>query len=197
MKVVGLTGGVGMGKSAAAQLIRSRGIPVIDTDELAREVVEPGQPALAEVRRIFGADVVGPDGSLRRDVLARRVFADPEVRRQLEAILHPRIRQLWRARVQFWAAEGRRLAVVVIPLLFETDAQHELDAVICVACSARTQHQRLLVRGWPPEHIEQRIRAQWPVEKKMAAADYVIWTEADLDLHEAQLERIISRIAIK
>jgi dephospho-CoA kinase len=193
MKVVGLTGGVGMGKSAAAQLLRARAIPVVDTDDLAREVVKPGQPALVEVGGFFGADIIGPDGSLRREVLARRVFADPEARCQLEAILHPPIRRLWRAQVQSWAAEGKPLAVVVIPLLFETDAQRELDAIICVACSARTQRQRLLARGWPPEQIEQRIQAQWPVEKKMAAANYVIWTEAGLDVHEAQLERILSQ----
>jgi dephospho-CoA kinase len=193
MRVFGLTGGVGMGKSACAQLLCSRGIPTIDTDDLAREVVEPGQPALAEVQRLFGPRVVGADGCLRRDALARRVFAEPEARRQLEAILHPRIRQLWRARTQAWAAEGRPLAVVVIPLLFETDAQSELDATVCVACSAGTQFQRLLARGWLPKQIEQRISSQWPIESKMAAANFVIWTEGGLDLLATQLDRIIAR----
>ena len=84
--------------------------------------------------------------------------------------------------------------VVVIPLLFETNAQNELDATICVACSAATQRQRLLARGWSPEQIEQRNRAQWPVEQKIAQADYVIWTEAGLDLHAAQLDRILRRL---
>ena len=192
MKVVGLTGGVGMGKSTAAQLLRSRGAAVVDTDDLARQVVEPGQPALAEVREAFGAEIVGPDGRLRRDELARRVFADPAARRRLEGILHPPIRALWRAQVQNWRTEGRPLAVVVIPLLFETKAEAELDASICVACSAATQHQRLLARGWSPEHIEQRLQAQWPVETKMACADYVVWTEAGLDVHAMQIERILA-----
>jgi dephospho-CoA kinase len=84
------------------------------------------------------------------------------------------------------------LAVVVIPLLFETKAEAELDATICVACSASTQHQRLLARGWSPEHIEQRLQAQWPVETKMACADYVVWTEAGLDVHAMQIERILA-----
>jgi dephospho-CoA kinase len=79
----------------------------------------------------------------------------------------------------------------VIPLLFETKAEAELDATICVACSAATQHQRLLARGWSPEHIEQRLQAQWPVETKMVHADYVVWTEAALDVHAAQIERIL------
>ena len=192
MKVFGLTGGVGMGKSASAQLLRSRGVLVVDTDDLARQVVEPGQPALAEVQATFGPEIVGPAGQLRRDELARRVFADPAARKRLEDILHPRIRALWRAQVENWRADGHPLAVVVIPLLFETSAEAELDATICVACTPATQHQRLLARGWSPQEIEQRLRAQWPVGVKMARADYLVWTEASLGVHEAQLERILN-----
>lgn len=191
MKAVGLTGGVGMGKSTSAQLFRERGIRVVDTDDLARQVVEPGQPALAEVQKVFGAGIVGPDGRLQRDKLARLVFADPTARARLEQILHPPIRALWRAQVETWRAEGCPLAVVVIPLLFETGAEAELDATICVACSAATQRQRLRARGWPYEQIEQRVQAQWPTEQKMARADYLIWTEAGLDVHAAQIERLL------
>jgi len=191
MKVIGLTGGIGMGKSASAQLLRARGVPVVDTDDLARRVVEPGQPALAEIVAEFGPQVTGPDGHLRRDQLARRVFADPAALRRLEDILHPPIRRLWRTQMEAWLAEGRPLAVVVIPLLFETKAEAELDVTICVACSAATQQQRLGARGWPPEQIQQRLQAQLTAEMKMARADYVIWTEADLDVHAAQIERIL------
>jgi len=197
MKVLGLTGGIGMGKSAAADFFRARGIPVVDTDELAHLLVEPGQPALAQVVAAFGSRVARPDGQLRRDELARIVFADPAARKRLEHILHPAIRARWRAQIETWRAEGRSLAVVVIPLLFETGAEAELDATICVACSAATQHQRLLARGWSPEQIHQRLQAQWPIEKKIAAADYVIWTEADLDLHAAQLDRILRCLNIR
>jgi dephospho-CoA kinase len=191
MKVLGLTGGIGMGKSTSAQLFLARGVPVVDTDDLARRVVEPGQPALAEVLAAFGPQIAGPDGQLRRDELARRVFADPTARQRLEDILHPPIRALWRAQVETWRAEGCPLAVVVIPLLFETKAETELDATICVACSPPTQHQRLLDRGWSPQQIEQRLQAQWPIERKIARADYVIWTEAGLDVHAAQIERLL------
>lgn len=194
MKLLGLTGGIGMGKSACTQLLRSRGLPVIDTDELARDVVEPGQPALMEIQRLFGSEMLGPDGSLRRDALAQRVFASPEARRQLEAILHPRIRQLWREQANQLAAEGKPLAIVVIPLLFETGAEAELDNVICVGCSAATQQQRLAARGWSAEQIQQRIRAQWPIEKKLAAAHFVVWTEGPLDLLAPQLERILAGV---
>jgi dephospho-CoA kinase len=195
MRVIGLTGGVGMGKSTSAQLLRLRGLPVVDTDDLARQVVEPGQPALADVRQAFGPDILGPDGHLRRDELARRVFPDPAARKRLEAILHPRIRALWQSQVDTWRQQAHRLAVVVIPLLFETSAEKELDATICVACTRTTQQQRLLARGWSPQHIEQRLLAQSPIDAKMARSDYVIWTEADLDVHAAQLDRILSRLA--
>jgi len=195
MKVLGLTGGIGMGKSTSAQLFRARGLPVVDTDDLARQVVEPGQPALAEVLAAFGPQFAGPDGRLRRDELARRVFADPAARQRLEGILHPRIRALWCAQVETWRAEGRPLAVVVIPLLFETKAEAELDATICVACSAATQQQRLRARGWLTEQIQQRLQAQWPVETKIERADYLVWTEAGLDMHAAQIERILGLLA--
>ena len=195
MKVLGLTGGVGMGKSTSAQLLRDRGVRVVDTDDLARQVVEPGQPALAEVLAAFGHEMAGPDGRLRRKELAQRVFADPAARRQLEAILHPRIRILRRTQVEAWRKEGHPLAVVVIPLLFETKAEAELDATICVACSLTSQKERLLARGWSLEQIEQRIRAQWPIAQKIARADYLVWTEAGLDVHAAQIERIMRLLA--
>jgi len=191
MLLLGLTGGVGMGKSTCAQLLRERNLPVVDTDDLARQVVEPGQPTLEEVRGAFGPEVIGADGRLVREQLARLVFADPAARRRLEGILHPRIRELWRAQAQAWRIEARPLAVVVIPLLFETGAEQELDATICIACSAATQRQRLLARGWTAQELEQRLAAQWPAEKKMERADYVIWTEGTLDLHARQLDRFL------
>ena len=128
---------------------------------------------------------------MRRDELARRVFGTPEARLRLEAILHPPIRALWRAQMEAWRTEGRPLAVVVIPLLFETKAEAELDATVCVACSAATQQERLQARAWSPAQIQQRLQAQWPVERKMAMADYVIWTEADLEVHAAQIDRLL------
>ena len=190
MKVFGFTGGIGMGKSTAAELLRPR-VAVIDTDNLARQIVEPGQPALAEVRALFGPEILAADGCLRREELARRVFADKAARQQLEAILHPRIRARWLAQIETWRAEGKKVAVVVIPLLFETDAAAYFDATVCVACSAATQHERLLARGWAAEQIEQRMQAQWPVDKKMARADFIVWTEGSLSVHAEQLERII------
>src|SRR5438552_2521679 len=191
VKSFGLTGGIGMGKSTAADLLRKRGLPVVDSDVVARQVVESGQPALAEIERLFGKEIVGDDGRLRRDELARRVYADASARRALEDILHPRIRAVWQAQMDSWRAEGRASAVAVIPLLFETDAARHFDATVCVACSAPEQRARLRARGWTDEEINQRISAQLPVEKKMLLADYVVWTDGPLEIHAAQLDRIV------
>lgn len=191
MKTFGLTGGIGMGKSAAAQWLQSRGIAVVDTDELARDIVEPGQPALRELQREFGSGVIGQDGRLRRDELARIVFADELARKKLEAILHPRIRELWQARLQTWRAGNKPMAVVVIPLLFETGAEKDFEAVLCVACSAQTQRERLKARGWSDDEISRRNAAQMSVTQKMERSDHVLWSEGGLDVLHDQLERIL------
>ena len=180
-----------MGKSTAAGLLRGRGLPVVDSDVIAREIVEPGQPVLAQIRRQFGKEIIGEDGRLRRDELARRVFADAVARRDLEALLHPRIREIWQAQLKSWRDERRPVAVAVIPLLFETNAQSCFDATICVACSGPTQRRRLRERGWSDMQIDQRNAAQLPVGQKLLLADYAVWTEGPLDVHEAQLGRII------
>jgi dephospho-CoA kinase len=190
MKVYGLTGGIGMGKSTSEQLLRKRGFALIDTDFIAKQIVEPGRPALRKIVEIFGQGMLGTDGRLRRDELAKLVFEDANALQQLESILHPEIREIWLKQIDEYRNEGKRSVVVVIPLLFETNAAPHFDAVVCVACSAATQRQRLLQRGWSAEHFEKRIRAQWPVEKKMSLADYVIWTEGTVDVHAEQLARI-------
>ena len=194
MKVCGLTGGVGMGKSTAAEFLRARGAQVVDTDELARQLVQPGQPALTEIQTEFGKSIVASDGRLRRDELARIVFADAAARQKLETILHRRIRERWLPQVEIWRKENRALAVVVIPLLFETRAESHFNKIICVACSAATQRQRLLSRGWTPEQIKQRLDAQWPVEQKISRAGFVVWTDGDLDNHAKQIERILTAL---
>ena len=191
MKVIGITGGIGMGKSTIAGLVEKLGIEVVDTDHLARVVVQPGQSALNEIQTLFGPGVIGPDGALRREELARRVFASEVSRKQLEAILHPKIRAIWRGKVTEWRDSGDKSGAVVIPLLFETRSEKQFDFVICVACTKETQQQRLLSRRMTPEQIAQRIKAQWPIEKKMEAADYVIWDEGDLSVVEEQLEKIL------
>ncbi len=183
-----------MGKSTVEQLLRQRGLPVVDTDILARQIVEPGQPALQDIQRIFGPRVVDEAGHLRRDELARIVFPDPNARQQLESVTHPRIRDLWVRQVETWRAEQRSVAAVVIPLLFETGAEKNLDVTVCDACSPAAQHQRLKDRGWSADQIQQRIAAQWPIEKKVARSDFVIWTDGALEILGKQVDRIFNAV---
>jgi dephospho-CoA kinase len=194
MKVCGLTGGVGMGKSTAADLFRSHGAQVVDADQIARELVQPGQPALAEIRNIFGNRLLLPDGNLRRDQLAEIVFTDIEARKKLEAVLHPRIRERWLTQLNTWQNENCALAVVVIPLLFETGAGPHFNKVVCAACSEKTQCERLLTRGWTPKQIEQRIAAQMPIAEKISRSDFIVWTEGSLDVSATQVERILATL---
>lgn len=195
-RLIGLTGGIAMGKSTVAGWFERRGLPIVDTDVLARQVVEPGQPALDEIRQRFGAEVLDATGTLERAALARRVFPDAEARRALEAILHPRIRKAWQRQAEAWRQAGLPAGVVVIPLLFETDAGGEFDAVVCVACTAASQQQRLAARGWSVEMASARVQAQWPVSRKMALASHVIWTEGSLQTAGLQVDRVLAALGL-
>ena len=194
MQLIGLTGGVGMGKSTAAELLSRRNLPIIDTDLIARQAVAPDQTALAEIQRQFGPQLIGADGRLDRNATAQLVFNDAAARKALEAILLPRIRAAWLAETEKWRAQDHAFGVVVIPLLFEANAAGYFDYIICVACSTKTQRQRLVARHWPDAHIDLRNAAQWPIGQKIAKSDFVVWTEGSLAVHQAQLDKIFARI---
>ncbi len=189
MKLYGLTGGPGMGKSEAAKILAQQDIPVVDTDDLARDVVQPGQPGLAAVAREFGA-AVSPSGELDRAALAKIVFSDPPARQRLEQLLHPLIRERWMARADEWRQRGVAAGVVVIPLLFETGAQQEFESVICIACTAQLQSARLQARGWSAGQMAGRLAAQWPIDAKIDRADFVVWNDADFSVLREQLGRV-------
>lgn len=196
MKLLGLTGGVGMGKSTAAGFFLSQGVRVVDTDEIARELVQPGQPALAEIRHEFGGEIFLPDGTLDRFTLAEKVFADEAARKILETILHPRIRERWSAQVATWRKENVPLAVVVIPLLFETQAEGTFDKIICAACSPSSQSERLRARGWTDQQIRRRIAAQLSVEQKLARSHFVVWTEGVIEAYRLQIVEIARKLLV-
>ena len=191
-RVLGLTGGVGMGKSTAARLLKKAGCPVVDSDDLAREAVQPGTEGLAEIADEFGEGFLKPDGSLDRDKMASTVFQDQAARKQLEAIIHPRVRAVWENRIEQWREQKRPVGVVVIPLLFEVDLQDSFDAVLCVACTANTQRARLRERNWNDAQITARIAAQMDIAQKMDLADHVLWNEGAPELLMDQMKEILS-----
>jgi dephospho-CoA kinase len=181
---VGLTGGIGSGKSEVSRRLAAHGAIVIDSDLLAREVVEPGTDGLAEVAAEFGSSVLGADGRLDRAVLAERVFADADARRRLERIVHPRVRAR-AAELERTAPPG---AVVVhdIPLLVETGRAADFDVVVVVDLDEEDQLRRLVAsRGVTVEEARARISAQATRAQRVAAADVVIDNSGTLDDLEA------------
>ena len=191
-RVIGITGGVGMGKSTAAKLLREQGVPVLDSDDIAREVVAVGEPALMEISEIFGADFLNAKGQLDRAKMAAHIFGNDAEREKLETVIHPRVRERWLAQMETWRADDVPLGVVVIPLLFEVGAEAEFDFIICVACTGNTQRERLRARGWDDAQIAARIAAQMDVAQKIERADQVMWTEGDVGLLREQLQRILA-----
>ncbi len=181
---IGLTGGIGSGKSTIASIFAELGAPVIDTDAIAREVVAPGEPALTEICRSFGSDLLRPDGSLDRAALRRRVFRDPARRRRLEAITHPAIDE--RMQKQLAALpEQTAYALLVIPLLLEAGWQDRVDRILLIDCPETVQVQRVVSRdGIEPEDAWRMVRSQASRDARRQAADDVIENDGSLDRAE-------------
>lgn len=170
---IGLTGGIGSGKSAVADLLAGHGAQVIDADLLARRAVEPGTPGLAAIAREFGPAVLTAEGELDRAALGDIVFADPDARARLNAIVHPRVRELAAAAER--AAEPDTVVVHVIPLLVETGQQELFDLVVVVDVDPATQLERVMARdGMDADQAHARLRAQASREQRLAVADLVI-----------------------
>ena len=185
---IGLTGGIASGKSTVADMFADLGITVIDTDVIAREVVQPGEPALLEIRAKFGDSVFASDGTLDRSALRKTIFADEAARKQLESILHPIIQQQTIERMD--AASGSYV-IVVVPLLVESPLRSHLDRILVVDCDEATQIERLLARDAESEDQARRIlAAQASREQRLEIADDVIQNNATIDAIPAQLSAI-------
>lgn len=191
---IGLTGGIATGKSYCLKRFGALGVPVIDADLLARDVVTPGSPALQLIQVRFGPAVIAADGSLDRPVLASIVFSDRTARADLESIIHPEVYR----RINEWFANqppGVRFAIADIPLLFETGHEHDFDAVIVVACEPFEQLRRLIERdGLPEDAARARLTAQWPIGEKVARADFVIRTDGTFDETERQVRDVFDAL---
>ena len=188
---VGLTGGIASGKTTVANMFAALGAAVVDTDVIAREVVAPGSPALAEIRAAFGERVFGSDGGLDRRRMRKIVFEDDEKREQLESILHPRIRE--RALEQAGSSD-RSYVIIVVPLLVGSALRREIDRVLVVDCSEAVQLARLMARDAEDEQQARRmIDAQASRQDRLAIADDVILNEGDLDHTRRQVEKLHGR----
>jgi dephospho-CoA kinase len=188
MLVIGLTGGIGSGKSTVADALAARGAGVIDTDRIARELTEPGDPSLARIAATFGAEVIHEDGRLDRDALRRLVFDDPDARRRLEGILHPRIKDRMLERL---AVLDAPYAVLVIPLLFETNQQNLVDRTLVVDVPEPIQIERVRRRsGLADADILRIIASQIERTERLARADDIIDNGNDLPALLAQVEQI-------
>ena len=194
MRRVALTGGIATGKSFCLGRFAALGVPTIDADQLAREAVAPGTPALEAIRARFGAAVIRDDGTLDRQALGAIVFAEDSARADLEAIIHPEVYR----RISLWLANqprGTRVAIADIPLLFETGHEHDFDCVIVAACEPDEQLRRLMHRdALPVEAARARLAAQWPIGEKIRRADYVIHTDGSHLETERQVAEVLHRL---
>jgi dephospho-CoA kinase len=195
-RLIGLTGGIATGKSTAARFFEEAGVPVVDADQLARRVVEPGRPALEEIRRAFGDGVVGPDGRLDRAALGALVFRDRAARSRLEAIVHPRVAEEAEGEVQRLLAEAPEGVVVYdVPLLYETGAAGRFDLVAVVYVPRAEQLRRLRQRdGLSREDAERRLASQLDIEEKARRADAVLDNRGSREELRAQVRELVRRV---
>jgi len=195
MLKVGLTGGIATGKSHVASKLRERGIPVLDADELAHGVMAAGTEATAAIVARFGAEVLASDGSVDRARLGPIVFADPAARKDLEAIVHPAVHRATAAGIRGFELTGDYpIAVVDVPLLFETGGRKHYDRVIVTTCPVETQIARMRERGLDEAAARQRLAAQMPSADKAAQADYVIDTSGTFAETDRRLDDVLSAI---
>jgi dephospho-CoA kinase len=187
---VALTGGIATGKSYVLDQLRKRGVACLDADALVRGVQAAGTEATAAIAARFGSDVLAPDGSVDRAKLAPLVFADEAARRELEAIVHPAVYRAIAAGLRGLDLLGDAIAVVDVPLLYETGAEKDFDRVIVTACSPETQLARLVERGLTEGEARQRLAAQWSTEKKVERADFVIRTDGTFEDTNRQIDEI-------
>jgi dephospho-CoA kinase len=188
-RILGLTGGIASGKSLVARILRELGVPVVDADELARRVVEPGQPALADLVAEFGPGVLAADGTLDRKALAALVFGDEARRRRLNAITHPRIAALSQQEIARHAAAGAPVVIYEAPLLVENGIHRALDGLIVVSATPEQQLARAQARdGMDVAAARARIASQLPLADKLAAATYVIDNSGTPEATRAQVE---------
>jgi dephospho-CoA kinase len=191
---VALTGGIATGKSYVLEQFRKRGVACLDADALVHGVQAAGTEATAAVAARFGPDVLAHDGSVDRRKLGPMVFGDAAARRDLEAIVHPAVYRAIAAGLRGFELIGDPIAVVDVPLLYETGGEKDFDRVVVTACPSESQIARLVKRGLTEQAARQRLAAQWPTEKKASRADFVIRTDGTFEETDRQVDDVLLRL---
>lgn len=192
--IIGLTGSIASGKSTVSKMLKKKGFPIVDADEIARFVVEPGSSVLQEISHVFGQGILREDGSLNREKLGERIFANVEERQKLNGIIHPAIRQEMLRQKEQWISTGSNTVIMDIPLLFESKLQSFVDKIIVVSVTPEIQKERLIARNvLSEEEADARIRSQLPIEEKELRADAVLRNNGSVEETESQLTEVLSK----
>ncbi|NSL51520.1 dephospho-CoA kinase [Calidifontibacillus erzurumensis] len=192
--IIGLTGGIASGKSTVAKMLKNYGIPIIDADVIAREVVEVGEEAYYKIVEAFGKDILHEDGTIHREKLGAIVFNDEEQRKKLNSIVHPAVRTRMNELKQKYIEGGEKTIVLDIPLLFESKLTHLVDKIILVYVDYDVQVKRLMERNhFTREQAEARIKAQMPLKDKISLADAVLYNNGTISETEKQLAEVLKK----
>ena len=190
--IIGLTGSIASGKSTVSLMLKESGYPIVDADLVARQVVEPGSETLEKIREAFGDEIILPDGSLDRKKVGDLIFSDPASRKRLNDIIHPAIRQEMLRQRAAYVAEGQKVVIMDIPLLFESKLQHFVDKILVVSVTEENQLKRLMERNELAEgEALARISSQLPMSVKEEGADAVIYNNGTIEETKWQLNRIL------
>lgn len=196
--IIGLTGSIASGKSTVSKMLKQLGYPIVDADEIARLVVEPGTSVIKRIGETFGEEVLNEDGSLNREKLGGRIFGNVEEREKLNSIIHPAIREEMLRQREDHLTAGANTVIMDIPLLFESKLQSFVEKIIVVSVTPEVQAQRLIARNQLTEtEASKRISSQLPMEIKEAGADAVINNNGTVEETEAQLQKIIVKWVLK
>jgi len=190
--IIGLTGSIATGKSTVSRMLKQKGYPIVDADEISRLVVEPGSPVLTSIAETFGSDILLADGSLNREKLGSLIFNDTEKRKKLNEIIHPAVRKEMLRQKEEWLEKGANTIIMDIPLLFESKLQSYVDKIIVVSAAPTVQRKRLMARnGYSQDEADARINSQLSIAEKEKGADAVINNNGSMEETENQLDELL------
>ena len=192
---IGLTGGIGSGKSTVANFLARRGAAIVDADAISRSLTAPGGRAMAAIARTFGDEIVGTDGAMDRTAMRERIFSDPQAKRQLEHIIHPLVGQITAEQAQAAVQSGQRVVVFDVPLLVESGERwrQQVDRVVVVDCDVETQKQRVMARsGLSAEEVERIVAQQASRAQRLACADLVVFNQG---ISFDELDTLVGQVA--